>query len=78
MNLFNKKRKILVVNGCDKTTVEAETNLNTLVLIKVGNDDRPAIDDDIKSVADAIALAIKNNESIVVTHHAIKTEIIKF
>jgi hypothetical protein len=48
---------------------------NRLVVVKVGNDDRPAGPKDIKDMKKKIKKALKKNR-ILVTHHAVEFEII--
>lgn len=47
-----------------------------ILLVKVGSEDRPATKDDLIDMENKLRNCIKNNDNIIVTHHAVQVEYI--
>jgi hypothetical protein len=68
--------------GLDASATELDSeNMKKIgiLIVKVGNDDRPASDSDIKNVSDCLEEGFKNLPTIpftIVTHHAIDFSIV--
>lgn len=50
--------------------------MKEIIIVKVGNDKRPASQEDIDTVAKNLKKAFKKGKNVVVTHHAITFETI--
>lgn len=48
--------------------------MKELIIVKLGNEDRPASQEDIDNLAKSLKKAIKKGKNIVITHHAIEFE----
>lgn len=48
--------------------------MKELIIVKLGNEDRPASQEDIDTLAKSLKKAIKKGKNIVITHHAIEFE----
>jgi len=48
--------------------------MKEFIIVKLGNEDRPASQEDIDAMAKSLKKAIKKGKNIVITHHAIEFE----
>lgn len=48
--------------------------MKELIIVKLGNDDRPASQEDIDAMAKTLKKAFKKGKNVVVTHHAVSFE----
>jgi hypothetical protein len=75
--------QIIVTKAESSEVITHQDHVDTLLLVKVGDAERPASYKDISSVAEAIAQAVKRPEGdrdsnltigVAVTHHAVTIE----
>ena len=80
---MNTENKVKVKKTIKKKNIKInkfEDIENKFLLVKVGNEDSPATDDDIKNVQDKLIDLLERNKInclIFVTHHRVNIEIIE-
>lgn len=50
--------------------------MKELIIVKLGNDDRPASQEDINAMAKTLKKALRKGKNVVVTHHAVSFEVL--
>lgn len=50
--------------------------MKELIIVKLGNETRPASQEDIDALAKTIKKAIRKGKNVVVTHHAVSFEVL--
>jgi hypothetical protein len=50
--------------------------MKELIIVKLGNEDRPASQEDIDAMAKTLRKALRKGKNVVVTHHAVSFEVL--
>ena len=61
----------------EKTITVPTLGKDEVLIVKVGSEERPATDDNIKQMCDALAKCVKNRNLSIVTHHVIDFVVVK-